>query len=205
MGSLSRRICFAWLLLHLLFIVLISGRDLVWLVAQRLTILPPASADLARKIEPVASAAVGQKLGSSNPIRRALFTYFSLAGIDRGYGYFAPNIPGSYKLVFELHYPDGRVDYQLPSVSSKASGLRLVSLLDEIGRAESDALREYLIRGVTRSVWQEHGEATSIRAIFGISILPTIDEFENGQRESYEFLYAYDFSLEQGSGSLKTP
>ena len=69
--------------------------------------------------------------------RRGLPTYFHLAGIDRVYGYFAPNIPGSYKLVFELRYPDGRVDDQQPSVSSKAAGLRLASLLDEIGRAGS--------------------------------------------------------------------
>ena len=60
---------------------------------------------------------------ASNPVRQALATYLHIAGIETGYGYFAPNVPGSYKLVFELHYPDGRVEYELPSVSSAAAGV----------------------------------------------------------------------------------
>ena len=200
-----KRIYLAWLLLHFLFIILISCRDTVWLVAHNLTILPAAFVGVAQEFEPLASAAVGRNLASSNPIRRGLFTYFHLAGIDRGYGYFAPNIPGSYKLVFELRYPDGRVEYALPSVNSKAAGLRVATLLDEIGRADLEALREYLIRGITRSIWREHPGAISIRAIFGISILPTMGEFERGKRESYEFLYAYDFSLLENPATSKTP
>lgn len=144
-------------------------------------------------------------MASSNPIRRVLLTYFHLAGIDRGYGYFAPNIPGNYKLVLELHYPDERVEYALPSVQSKAAGLRLISLLDEIGRAESDRLREYLIRRITRAIWRDHPDAVSIRAIFGRSRLPTIDEFEHGKRESYEFLFAYDFNRENNRADSKNP
>lgn len=121
-------------------------------------------------------------------------TYLHVAGVERGYGYFAPNVPGSYKLVFELHYPDGRVEYELPRVSSAAAGLRVSGLLDEIGRTSYDPLREYLVKIVTRSVWSEHPDAARIRAVFGSLNLPSINEFENGKRESYDFLYAYDFS-----------
>jgi hypothetical protein len=32
--------------------------------------------------------------------------------------------------------------------------------------------------------------------VFGSIRLPSVNEFERGKRESYEFLYAYDFSLE---------
>ena len=67
-------------------------------------------------------------------MREALNTYVKLAGIETGYGYFAPNVPGGYRLVFELHYPDGRVEYELPSVRSAAAGLRIAGLLDSIGR-----------------------------------------------------------------------
>ena len=97
------------------------------------------------------------------------------------------------------------MEYALPSVNSKAAGLRVATLLDEIGRADLEALREYLIRGITRSIWREHPGAISIRAIFGISILPTMGEFERGKRESYEFLYAYDFSLLENPATSKTP
>ena len=198
-------ICLAWFVLHFVFIGAVSSREIIWLVAHRLTVLPPTLVDLAQKIQPLASAATAENLSSTNPIRRGLFTYFDLAGIDRGYGYFAPNIPGSYKLVFELRYPDSQIEYALPSVNSKAAGLRVVSLLDEIGHAESDAYREYLIRSLARAVWREHADAMSIRAIFGISLLPTIAEFEQGRRESYEFLYAYDFSRRESNSVPKNP
>ena len=204
-ASGSRRICLAWCLLHFLAIALVSGHDIVWMISRRLPMLPAALVALGERIEPVSAAAFGENLPSTNPIRRGLLTYFRAAGIDRGYGYFAPNIPGSYRLVFELHYPDGRLEHELPAVSSRASALRLASLLDEIGRAEPEAFREYLIRGITRSVWREHPEVTSVRAIFGLSVQPSIREFERGNRESYEFLYAYDFSRQEKSADGKAP
>jgi hypothetical protein len=33
--------------------------------------------------------------------------------------------------------------------------------------------------------------------VFGSIMLPSVSEFERGKRESYEFLYAYDFSLRE--------
>jgi len=200
-----RLVYLAWFFVHFFFIAAISCRDIFWLIAHRLTFLPQVSVGIAQKFEPVASAAIGRAPASSNPARGVLLTYFQLAGINRGYGYFAPNIPGNYKLVFELHYPDERVEYALPRVQSKAADLRLMSLLDEIGRAESDRLREYLIRGITRAIWREHPDAMSIRAIFGRGRLPTINEFEEGKRESYEFLCAYDFSRDKNPADSKNP
>jgi hypothetical protein len=83
----------------------------------------------------------------------------------------------------------------LPSVSSAAAGLRIAGLLDNIGRTRYDALREILVKTLAQSIWREHPDAKSVRAILGSVSLPTVREFENGKRESYEFLYAYDFSL----------
>ena len=142
------------------------------------------------------SLALGQHLASSNPIRQVLATYLHAAGIESGYGYFAPNVPGNYKLVFELYYSDGRVEYVLPSVSSAAAALRMVSLLDNIGRTHSDPLREHLVKMMAQSIWREHPDVETIRAIFGLIDLPSVRDFEHGKRESYEFLYAYDFSLQ---------
>ncbi|HEU0273911.1 MAG TPA: hypothetical protein VFQ83_05235 [Candidatus Udaeobacter sp.] len=121
----------------------------------------------------------------------------NLAGIEAGYNYFAPHVPGGYKLVFELHYPDGRVEYELPSVSSHAAGLRLQGLLDGIGRIQHDVLREHLVKALTQSAWREHPDVKMIRAVFGAIALPGITEFKHGKRASYQFLYAYDFSLEK--------
>src|SRR5262249_47197104 len=165
-------------------------------VAEGPTILPGSFKNFSQKAETALSATLGQKLPASNPVREALNTYVQLAGIETGYGYFAPNVPAGYRLVFELHYPEGRVEYELPSVSSAATGLRIAGLLDSIGRTRYDALREILVKTLAQSVVREQPDVESVRAILGSIRLPSISEFEEGQRESYEFLYAYDFSLQ---------
>jgi hypothetical protein len=200
-----KRIYLACFLLHFLIIVVLSCRETIWLIAHGLTILPPACKEYSAKAEALASAALAQNLPASNPLRRSLLTYLHLAGIDRGYGYFAPNVPVSYKLVFELHYPDGRVEYDLPAATGPAADLRLSGLLDEIGRTRIDALREYLVKMLARSVWREHPEATTMRAIFGLRNFPSIEEFGRGTPESYEFLYAYDFSRGENPAESSKP
>jgi hypothetical protein len=175
---------------------LVSCRDTLRVVAEGPTILPVSFKNFSQKAETALSAALGQKLPASNPVREALNTYVQLAGIETGYGYFAPNVPGGYALVFELHFPDGRLEYELPSVNSAAAGLRLAGLLDNIGRTRYDALREILVKTLAQSVWREHPDIESIRAILGSVTLPSVSEFKEGKRESYEFLYAYDFSLQ---------
>jgi len=142
------------------------------------------------------SVALGQHLTPSNPIRQAIGTYLNLAGIDAGYGYFAPNVPAGYRLVFELTYSDGRVEYDLPAVGSEAAGLRIAGLVDTIGRTPYDTLREILVKTLAQSIWRKHPDAQSIRAILAAVKLPTANEFKHGKRESYEFLYAYDFSVQ---------
>jgi hypothetical protein len=195
----------AWFSLHFLLIVSFSCREMLRSVVQGPTIFPASFTSLAQKAGTAMSVALGQHLASSNPIRQALATYLHLAGVEAGYGYFAPNVPGSYKLVFELHYSDGRVEYELPSVSGAAAGLRVAGLLDTIGRTRDDALREYLVKTLARSIWRKHPEVETVRAVLGSIRLPTVGEFQHDQRESYEFMYAYDFALQDEPAKPKGP
>ncbi len=172
-------------------------------MAEGPTILPVSFKNFSQKAETALSAALGQKLPALNPVREALNTYVQLAAIETGYGYFAPNVPGGYALVFELHYPDGRLEYELPSVRSEAAGLRIAGLLDNIGRTPYDALREILVKTLAKSIWRHHPDVESVRAIVGSIRLPTAREFTEGKRQSYEFLYAYDFSLENAPAKTK--
>jgi hypothetical protein len=198
-----KRLYLAWLALHFLVIVTISCGDVLWLVAHRLTLLPSSFGYFARKAEPIKVRALGQTLTSSNPVRRALLTYCHIAGIERGYGYFAPNVPDSFRLGFELYYPDGQTEYTLPSVNSRAVGLRLASLLDQLGRTPHAGLREYLVKKMAQNVWREHPDALKMRAAFGIVNLPSIDEFRHGKGEDFEFLYGYDFSRSDAAAALQ--
>ena len=200
-----KSIYLAWFVLHFLLIITFSCRDTLALVAQGPTIFRPSFKRFSQKAETVVSAGLGQHFAASNPVRQALATYLHIVGIETGYGYFAPNVPGSYKLVFELHYPDAQVEYELPRVGSAAAGLRVAGLLDRMGSPTYDPLRETMVKMLTYSVWQKHPAATTISAVFGIIKLPTMAEFERGQKESYEFLYSYDFSRTDKTTEPKSP
>ncbi|HEU5238411.1 MAG TPA: hypothetical protein VFU37_14855 [Pyrinomonadaceae bacterium] len=201
----KRRVYLAGLALQLFLIITVSSRDTFWLLSTSRTVFPERSKNFWQRAEQIASTPLGQGLPRSNPARQILTGYLHLSGIEAGYGFFAPNIPNSYKLVFELRFPDGRVEYRLPRVSNAASVLRVATLLDMIGRTRSEAFRQTIVKMLADAVWREHGDATMIRAIFGSVVLPSAPEFERGKRESYEFLYAYDFSVSDKATEQSTP
>lgn len=191
------RLCVAWLTLQFLLIVSYSCRDTLRSIAEGPTVLPPYFKSSSQRAERMLSDALGQRFSASNPVREALATYVNLAGIEVGYGYFGPNVPGTYKLTFELIYPDGHIEYELPQVSSVAAGLRVSRLLDEIGQTKYDRLREILVRMLAQSVWREHPGAKTMRAVFESISLPSVKEFEHGKRTSHQVLYTYEFTLVQ--------
>ena len=195
MALSKRRVYLAGLALQLFLIITVSSRDTFWLLSESRTIFPESSKNYWQRAEQIASTALGQRLPVTNPARQILTGYLDLAGIEAGYGFFAPNVPNSYKLVFELRFPDGRVEYIL----------RIAGLLDKIGRTQSEALRQTIVGMLADAVWREHSDATTIRAIFGSVMLPSAPEFEHGKRESYEFLYAYDFSVSDKSTEQSAP
>jgi hypothetical protein len=136
-------------------------------------------------------------LAASNPLRNGLALYLHGAGIEAGYGFFAPNVPDNYTLLFEVHYPDGRIEYDLPNVRTTSGGLRLNGLLDQVGATDYEPLRQTILKILTHSVWQVHPGASRIRAIFTSARLPTTSEFEQGREESYQLHYAYDFTFKE--------
>jgi hypothetical protein len=194
--------CFA---VHFFFVAVVSSRELFWVLSRSGTIFPPAFKPSWEQAANLGSDVLLQKPGAPAAPRQAVITYLHLAGIEAGYGFFAPNVPGACKLVFELHYPDGRTESQVPAVSSNASGLRVATLLDKIGRPQYDPLRELIIKMLASAVWREHSDAQMIRAVFGVVTLPTADEFERGVRESNEFLYSYDFAFQPTDPKQRNP
>src|SRR5437762_13090357 len=107
----KRRLYLAWFLLHSLLIITISSREIFWLIAHRLTILPTSFISTAQKLELISSTTFTQGLASSNPVRRALLTYLHITGLPPRSVYFLPNVPKSYQLFFVLHYPDRSLKY----------------------------------------------------------------------------------------------
>jgi hypothetical protein len=179
--------------LHLVFALCVCLQETFWLVGRGLTNSSSAGKRLADAGEHGAAAAVGRRLPRSHAIRHAIQTYLHAAGIESGYGFFAPNVPDTYKLVFELHYADGRVEYEPAGVDTGEVGLRFASLMDYIGRTSSDLEREVLVKLLARSTASQHRGVVKIRAILGSLALPDPAEFQVNRSAIYQFRHAYDF------------
>ena len=193
------RIALAWLPLHLFLIIAVCSRQLLWLIANGLTIIPFSGADVSAQTAKDISTTAGPK--RTRAAKEALFAYLHSAGIEGAYGFFAPNVPENFKLAFEFRNADGSVEYDLPNVESRAAGLRLGSLLDKIGRSDSEQYRRILIRMLTSVAWENHPAAVSVHAVFGKLKLPSPVDYERGVRPAYEFIGAYDFERSADSNA----
>jgi hypothetical protein len=194
---ISKRIYAAWVGIHFFLITAVCFAGLFSLIAEGATILPSGLEKYARKAELIAAFVLGKEATASNPMRRGIATYLHAAGIQSGYTFFAPNIPGSHKLTLELYYEDGRVEYDSPHVSGKAAALRLDSLLDRLADDRYEPLREVVLKMFALSVWREHPDVKRIRAIFGSVSPPSINDFEHEKGESFQPVFTYDFSLRE--------
>ena len=192
---ISKRVCVAWFGIHFFLITAVCFAGLFSLIAKGTTILPSAIDPYARKAELVAAWPLGKHTGGFDPLRRSIATYLHAAGIQAGYTFFAPNIPGYHKLIFELRYQDGRVEYESPHFKGKAAALRLDSLLTRLGDNRYEPLREVVLKMLALSIWRERPDVKKIRATFGSVSPPSITDFEHGKGESFQPMFSYDFSL----------
>src|ERR1700756_2789327 len=128
----SKRIRVIWFGIHFFLITAVCFAGLFWLIAEGATILPSALEPYARNAEVAAAWLLGKEAGASSPVRQGIATYLHAAGIQAGYAFFAPNVPGYHRLTLELFYADGRVEYESPHLRSKAAAMRLEGLLDRL-------------------------------------------------------------------------
>jgi len=194
---ISKRIDAAWFGIHFVLITAVCFAGLFSLIAEGATILPSALDQYARKAELIAAWLLGKQAVATSPVRRGIATYLHAAGIQAGYTFFAPNIPGYHKLTFELYYEDGRVEYESPHVRGEAAALRLASLLDKLADNRYEPLREVVAKMLALSVWRKHPDVKKIRAVFGSVSVPGVADFEQGKGESFQPMFSYDFSLRE--------
>ena len=193
----SRRLYTGCLAVHFGLLAAVSGRELLWFVAHGPTVLPSSIHRFWEGSDNLVSTVVTGKTPIAIAVRTTAKTYLHLSGSEAGYGFFAPNVPDSYRLIFELHYQDGRTEYVLPTVRSHAAGLRLAGVLDKIGRNPVEKVRKVMIGLFAYSIWREHPTAVSIRAILASVSLPTPTEYEKGSRKSHQVIAAYDFDFRE--------
>lgn len=182
--------------LHFFLVLAVALEDFSSTLANAETLLPARVEPLLDRTATIASVVLGKNLRVSNPLRQVLVAYADCTGIEVGYSYFAPNVPPNSKLVFELHYSDGRVEYDLPVVGGAAAGYRVATLLDHLSAFHYAPLREAIVKTLVLSIHQEHPDAVMIRAVFGVANLTSVAEYRSGKRITYQTVSDYRFRLQ---------
>ena len=124
----------------------------------------------------------------------SVLTYLHAAGIESGYGFFAPNVPDNYKMIFDFEFPDGHHESDMPVVGSDAAGLRLAGFMDQLADTTDASLQEAMVRVVSASAVAKYQGATKARVVVGAARLPTPLQYRNGERESYDPILVFDFA-----------
>ena len=195
-----KRFYAAWFGIHFLLITAVCFAGLFSLIAEGATMLPSALEPYARKAEVAAAWLLGKEAPAPSPLRQGIATYLHAAGIQAGYTFFAPNVPGYHRLTLELFYDDGHVEHESPHLRSKAAGLRLDSLLDRLAEQSYKPIREVIVKRLAFSVWRQHPDVKKIRAVLGSVTPPGIAEFERGKAETFQPIFSFDFSLRDDHG-----
>jgi hypothetical protein len=180
---------------HFALLLTVAVGDILWLIGKGLTSLPASFAEPSKKTGVAVAGILGRNLPSSNPFHQGIATYLAMAGIQTGYGYFAPNVPKSFSVIFELQFPDGHVEYDFPPAYSHAADLRITGMVDDMVNTPYEALREWMMKTLASSVWQRHPTAKKMRAMLGAINFPGPIDFMRGKKATYDFLYTYEFSL----------
>ena len=181
---------------HLSLVLWICVRNTISLVAEGHTSLPEWAHQSAKRIESAMAAGYAGHTRALTLLDQACVTYQHAAGIETGYGFFSPGVPSASKLVFEIFYEDGHVEYELPVVNNKAAGLRLSTFLEQFAHIDYDPLRELIMRMLAYGVWQRHPTAKKLRAVVGFVRVSPPSEARGEDAADYEFQYAYDFTFD---------
>lgn len=187
----SRQFWVAGLAVHFLAIVTVSSWDIVNLVADGQTILPRTLVTAASRMTQAMKSISPRRLSRTNLLRETVLAYCHSAGIESPYTFFAPNVPDSLKVIFEIQFPDKRVSYELPRVQSETEGLRLSALVDQAA-AKSGLWREVVLQMLAAAAADNNPDATRIRVIVAALRFPRPADYLKGAEPSYQFVCSYD-------------
>jgi len=134
-----------------------------------------------------------RRLARSNPIRQTIIGYAHMAGVESPYTFFAPNVPESLKVIFEIQFSDKRVIYDVPHVESHTEGLRLSAVVDQAA-AQPGLWRDVVLQMLAASSAEIHPDANRIRVVVAALKFPRPGDYLNGAEPSYRYVCSYDFN-----------
>lgn len=174
---------------HLALLVGVSARDTLRLIDRGATIFSPSSAKTSDDSK-LSAAGDGVKRRALQIIVR---TYRHVAGIEAGFGFFAPNVPHGFRLRIAITGEDGELARGVLEPHRGETDLRTATLLDTMGRTAPGVIRETMFRLLATSLFEEHPEATALQFAVDVVKVPGAEELRRGAARSYIEAYSYDF------------
>lgn len=142
-----------------------------------------------------------RRLTRSNPVRQAVLGYAHAAGIEIPYTFFAPNVPESFTIRFNVHCRDRDYSYTFPSMGNEAATLRLTTLIDT-SAGTAGPWRDIVVQMLAGAVSQKHPDAAAITAEISTLHFPPPADYLRGARPSSRVVCRYDFTT--GSNFSRT-
>jgi hypothetical protein len=176
-----------WAISHLALILWICANDTTSLIQEGLTVVRTSPPTV-----PLNDPAPEAKKAKAGLVEYCA-TYSRCAGIEASYSFFAPNVPDSYALVFELHLASGETEYEFNKDSHREGKLRLASLMDAISTSKAAEVRKLIIRLLTNDMYQRHPDVVRIRSMFVRLANTELGTELANEPHRYEVLYSYDF------------
>jgi len=196
----SRVFWTAALAVHFVFIAAISCWDILDLIGAGRTMLPPAIGAPARQVSRAMHTMSPRQLPRRNPVRQTIIGYAHLSGVESPYTFFAPNVPQSLRVVFEIHYPDNRIVYDVPHVQSHTEGLRLSALVDQAA-AQPGLWRDVILQMLAASAADRNPDATQIQVVVAALKFPRPTDYLTGSEPTYELVCSYNFEADNAQQS----
>lgn len=138
----------------------------------------------------VALGALQVDLQSAGWLGRGLAYYGALSGADSGYNFFAPAVNALPWARFQITDAGGaaRADV-LESGANHEADLRARSILSLFLIVDDEALRRSLVASWAGKMFARHPDAESVVVRIEICDLPSMRQYRDGERPSWDLLY----------------
>ena len=131
----------------------------------------------------------------SNLFFETVSLYSEISGTNTGYGFFAPDLPSSTIVEFEITDTTG-YKYIVPTLLNTREGMeRFKSGIDFFKQFEN--FREVIMRSWALRVFEQHPDAKYVTVVIKREDLPSIAQYKKGKRTKQTELFKYNFSLNE--------
>ena len=122
-----------------------------------------------------------------------LVPYAHLAGIDTGYGLFAPNVPSAVSVAFELKDAAGHSTACMPLLNTREGQDRFNVNFNTFKKFEE--IRPLLAYGWAIRMLELQPGHNKITVVIGTHIQPSLEAYRRGEQAKFEESVRYEFEL----------